>query len=66
MNPRSLPVVIDSLLDVDCDDERIKQLIMSVHNYFNIDELIEVVEKRNRSVISNFIFLFRLNKEICL
>lgn len=48
MNPRSLPVVIDSLLDVDCDDERIKQLIMSVHNYFNIDELIEVVEKRNR------------------
>jgi hypothetical protein len=48
MNPSSLPVVIDSLLDTDYDDQRIKQLIMSVHNNFNIDELIEVVEKRNR------------------
>ncbi len=48
MNPGSLPIVVDSLLDVDCSDERIKQLIMSVRSNFNVNELIEVVEKRNR------------------
>jgi clathrin heavy chain len=48
MKPGSLPVIVDSLLDVDCSDERIKQLIVSVRSNFNIDELVEVVEKRNR------------------
>jgi len=48
MNPGSLPIVVDSLLDVDYSDERIKQLIVSVRSNFNIDELVEVVGKRNR------------------
>jgi hypothetical protein len=48
MKPGSLPVIVDSLLDVDCSEERIKQLVVSVGSNFNIDELIEVVGKRNR------------------
>ncbi len=38
------------LLDVDCSEDYIKQLIFSVRGNFNVDELVEEVEKRNRFV----------------
>ncbi|XP_074599513.1 clathrin heavy chain 1-like isoform X1 [Brevipalpus obovatus] len=48
VNPARLPVVIGGLLDVDCSEDVIKQLIMVVKGQFSTDELVEEVEKRNR------------------
>lgn len=48
VNPSRLPVVIGGLLDVDCAEDQIKQMIMSVRGQFNVEELVEEVEKRNR------------------
>jgi clathrin heavy chain len=47
-------VVVGGLLDVDCSEDNIKQLILSVRGNFNVDELVEEVEKRNRFVQSPF------------
>ena len=48
MNPSRLPVVVGGLLDVDCTEDAIKQLILVVRGQFSTDELVEEVEKRNR------------------
>lgn len=48
VNPSRLPVVVGGLLDVDCAEDVIKQLIMVVKGQFSTDELVEEVEKRNR------------------
>ena len=48
MNPSRLPVVVGGLLDVDCGEDIIKNLILVVRGQFNTDELVEEVEKRNR------------------
>ncbi|KAG1680294.1 Clathrin heavy chain 1 [Nymphon striatum] len=48
VNPSRLPVVVGGLLDVDCTEEVIKQLVMVVRGQFSTDELVEEVEKRNR------------------
>lgn len=60
VNPSRLPVVIGGLLDVDCAEDVIKNLIMVVRGQFSTDELVEEVEKRNRyliSVFGNILFL---------
>lgn len=54
VNPSRLPVVIGGLLDVDCAEDVIKNLIMVVRGQFSTDELVEEVEKRNRYLISLF------------
>eukprot|EP00058_Branchiostoma_floridae_P009338 XP_002594826.1 hypothetical protein BRAFLDRAFT_124425 [Branchiostoma floridae] len=48
VNPARLPVVIGGLLDVDCGEDVIKNLIMVVRGQFSTDELVAEVEKRNR------------------
>lgn len=48
VNPSRLPVVVGGLLDVDCGEDAIKQLILVVRGQFSTDELVEEVEKRNR------------------
>ncbi|CAK8683084.1 clathrin heavy chain 1 [Clavelina lepadiformis] len=48
VNPSRLPVVVGGLLDVDCQEDTIKNLIMIVRGQFSTDELVEEVEKRNR------------------
>lgn len=48
VNPSRLPVVVGGLLDVDCSEDAIKQLILVVKGQFSIDELVAEVEKRNR------------------
>lgn len=48
VNPSRLPIVIGGLLDVDCTDDIIKNLVLSVKGPFSTDELVEEVEKRNR------------------
>ena len=50
VNPTRLPVVVGGLLDVDCVDDIIKNLVLSVRGTFSTDELVEEVEKRNRFV----------------
>ena len=50
MNPSRLPVVVGGLLDVDCGEDIIKNLILVVRGQFNTDELVEEVEKRNRLI----------------
>jgi clathrin heavy chain len=48
VNSARTPQVIGGLLDVDCEEATIKNLLMSVTGTFPIDELVEEVEKRNR------------------
>jgi clathrin heavy chain len=51
VNPARLPVVVGALLDVDCTEDAIKQLIVNTRGgKFDIDELVAEVEKRNRCV----------------
>lgn len=48
VNAARTPQVIGGLLDVDCDESTVKNLLMSVTGTFPIEELVEEVEKRNR------------------
>jgi clathrin heavy chain len=48
VNSARTPQVIGGLLDVDCDETTIKNLLNSVTGTFPIDELVDEVEKRNR------------------
>uniref|UniRef100_A0A2K6FRV2 Clathrin heavy chain n=1 Tax=Propithecus coquereli TaxID=379532 RepID=A0A2K6FRV2_PROCO len=48
VNPSRTPAVVGGLLDVDCSEEVIKNLIMAVRGQFSTDELVAEVEKRNR------------------
>ncbi|KAM9194420.1 LOW QUALITY PROTEIN: clathrin heavy chain 2 [Dugong dugon] len=48
VNPSLIPAVVGGLLDVDCSEEVIKNLIMVVRGQFSTDELVAEVEKRNR------------------
>lgn len=48
VNPSRLPAVVGGLLDVDCGEDIVKNLILTVRGTFSTDELVEEVEKRNR------------------
>ncbi|TKR78217.1 hypothetical protein L596_019061 [Steinernema carpocapsae] len=48
VNPARLPIVVGALLDVDCSEDAIKQLIVNTRGKFDIDELVKEVENRNR------------------
>ncbi|CAG8591960.1 6823_t:CDS:10 [Funneliformis caledonium] len=48
VNSARTPAVIGGLLDVDCDEMMIKNLLMSVTGPVPVDQLVEEVEKRNR------------------
>lgn len=48
VNPSRLPQVIGGLLDVDCEPDVIKNLILIVKGQFSTDELVAEVEQRNR------------------
>lgn len=48
VNPARTPAVIGALLDVDCDEQIIKNLLMSVRTPISVDALVEEIEKRNR------------------
>jgi clathrin heavy chain len=48
VNPKRLPIVVGALLDVDCSEDLIKGLINGTKGRFDIDELVEEVERRNR------------------
>ncbi|KAG5447542.1 Clathrin heavy chain 1 [Clonorchis sinensis] len=48
VNTQRLPIVVGGLLDVDCAEDVIKQLIAVVRGPFSTDELVAEVEKRNR------------------
>lgn len=48
VNPANTPQVIAGLLDVDCDETIIKNLLMSVLGRVPLKELVEEIEKRNR------------------
>lgn len=52
VNPSRLPAVVGGLLDVDCSDDIIKSLIMTVRGQFSTDELVAELEKRNRYLFS--------------
>lgn len=48
VNPARTPEVIGGLLDVGCDEDTIKNLLMSVQGDLPVDKLCEEVEQRNR------------------
>ncbi|KAI3381238.1 hypothetical protein SNEBB_002070 [Seison nebaliae] len=49
VNSKRLPMVVGSLLDVDATDDQIKNLVFSVKNEFDIEQLVEEVDRRNRT-----------------
>ncbi|EGD82238.1 clathrin [Salpingoeca rosetta] len=48
VNSKRLPQVVGGLLDVDCSEDVIKNLISVVRGEFSTDQLVEEAEKRNR------------------
>lgn len=48
VNSLRTPQVVGGLLDVDCDETVIKNLLASITGNFSIDELVQEVESRNR------------------
>lgn len=48
VNPARLPAVVGGLLDVDCTEDIIKNLILVVRGEFSTAELVSECEKRNR------------------
>lgn len=48
VNPANTPQVVAGLLDVDCDENIIKSLLLSVLGRVPLKELVSEVEKRNR------------------
>jgi clathrin heavy chain len=48
VNSQRTPQVIGGLLDVDCDETVVKNLLMSVTGPMPVAELVDEVEKRNR------------------
>jgi len=48
VNPLRTPMVVGALLDSDCEESFIKNLIMSVRNMCSVEELVDQVEKRHR------------------
>eukprot|EP01104_Vermistella_antarctica_P012360 TRINITY_DN3564_c0_g1_i1.p1 TRINITY_DN3564_c0_g1~~TRINITY_DN3564_c0_g1_i1.p1 ORF type:complete len:1650 (+),score=639.09 TRINITY_DN3564_c0_g1_i1:193-5142(+) len=48
INPAKTPLVIGALLDVDCNEDYIKNMVLSVRNQCPAEELVAQVEKRNR------------------
>jgi clathrin heavy chain len=48
VNASRTPVVMGALLDVDCDEAILKNLLLSVRGNFSVEQLVEEVEKRNR------------------
>ncbi|KAF9912226.1 hypothetical protein BX616_010375 [Lobosporangium transversale] len=48
VNPSRTPAVIGALLDVGCDENVIKSLLMSVRGNMPVAELVDQTEKRNR------------------
>jgi clathrin heavy chain len=51
VNSARLPIVVGALLEVDCNEDAIKQLISNTRGKFDINELVEQVENRNRYVL---------------
>lgn len=62
VNPANSPAVIGALLDLDCAEDYIKNLIMSVRSLCPIDDLVEQVEKRNRLKILSPLLEARLQE----
>ncbi|KYQ93795.1 clathrin heavy chain [Tieghemostelium lacteum] len=48
INPVNTPLVVGALLDLDCQEDYLRNLIMSVRNMCSADALVEQAEKRNR------------------
>ncbi|XP_070372746.1 clathrin heavy chain 2-like isoform X2 [Equus asinus] len=48
VNPGRIPAVVGGLLDIDCSEDIIKNLIMVVRGQFSTDELVAEVENGNR------------------
>ncbi len=48
INPTNTPTVVGSLLDLDCPEDYVRNLVMSVRNLCPVEPLVEAVEKRNR------------------
>eukprot|EP01133_Synstelium_polycarpum_P006995 gene6995-8126_t len=48
INPVNTPLVVGALLDLDCQEDYLRNLIASVRNMCPADTLVEHVEKRNR------------------
>lgn len=56
VNPANCPEVVGALLDKECDEEFIKNLIVSVRSLIPVEKLCDEVEKRNKvKILSGFL-----------
>mmetsp|Transcript_85130 Transcript_85130/g.127573 ORF Transcript_85130/g.127573 Transcript_85130/m.127573 type:complete len:1700 (+) Transcript_85130:39-5138(+) len=63
VNATQTPAVVGALLDDDCNEDYIKSLLQSVGNACPVAELVEQVEKRNRTKIILNWLEDRINKD---
>lgn len=59
VSPQKTPMVVGKLLDLDCSEDFIRQLLNSVGHNCPVDELVEQVRKRR------FCILFYLWLDVC-
>jgi len=56
VNPANTPIVVGALLDVECPEDFIKNLILSVRSLLPVEPLVAEVEERNRlKLLSQFL-----------
>jgi len=56
VNPSNTPLVVGSLLDLECTEDFIKNLILSVRSLLPVEPLVAECEKRNRlKLLTNFL-----------
>lgn len=48
LNPKAAPIVLGTLLDMDCDENYIKQILNTLRSSCPIEQLTEEMEKRNK------------------
>ncbi len=48
INPINTPIVVGALIDIGCNEDYIKNLVMSVRSLCPVESLVEQAEKRNK------------------
>ena len=55
-NPKAIPVVLGTLIDLECDENYIKQILKTVRTNAPMDELVNEFERRSKlNILENWL-----------
>lgn len=55
-NPQAIPIVLGTLIDLECEESYLKQILKTVRSAVPMDQLVEEFEKRNKlSLLENWL-----------